>query len=92
MASSVTWPTRAAVVGFGSSGRVFHAPFFVTDPADSLDVIGTPLATDADMARPLLEAFRPDRFHADEELREGAVYAWAHVPRALPQGFCEGKS
>ncbi|WP_164232915.1 Gfo/Idh/MocA family protein [Microbacterium hydrocarbonoxydans] len=34
-------PIRAAVVGFGVSGRVFHTPFLDADPAYSLDVIVT---------------------------------------------------
>ncbi|MBO0981922.1 Gfo/Idh/MocA family oxidoreductase [Microbacterium sp. SD291] len=34
-------PIRAAVVGFGVSGRVFHSPFLAADPAYSLDVIVT---------------------------------------------------
>jgi len=32
---------RAAVAGFGLSGRVFHAPLIATNPAYSLDVIST---------------------------------------------------
>ncbi|WP_430647474.1 Gfo/Idh/MocA family protein [Agromyces sp. GXS1127] len=34
-------PIRTAVIGFGVSGRVFHAPFLDADPAYSLDVIVT---------------------------------------------------
>jgi predicted dehydrogenase len=34
-------PIRTAVVGFGTSGRVFHAPFLDADPAYSLDLIVT---------------------------------------------------
>jgi scyllo-inositol 2-dehydrogenase (NADP+) len=34
-------PIRTAVVGFGISGRVFHAPLIEADPAFSLDVIVT---------------------------------------------------
>ncbi|WP_426975389.1 Gfo/Idh/MocA family protein [Pseudarthrobacter sp. O4] len=34
-------PIRTAVVGFGISGRVFHAPLLAADPAYSLDVIVT---------------------------------------------------
>ena len=34
-------PIRTAVVGFGVSGRVFHAPFLAADPAYSLDLIVT---------------------------------------------------
>lgn len=32
---------RTAVIGFGTSGRVFHAPFLAADPSYSLDVIVT---------------------------------------------------
>jgi predicted dehydrogenase len=34
-------PIRTAVVGFGLSGRVFHAPLVAADPGYSLDVIAT---------------------------------------------------
>lgn len=34
-------PIRTAVIGFGTSGRVFHAPFLDADPAYSLDLIVT---------------------------------------------------
>ncbi|CAI3800462.1 Gfo/Idh/MocA family protein [Pseudarthrobacter sp. MM222] len=34
-------PIRTAIVGFGISGRVFHAPLIEADPAYSLDVIVT---------------------------------------------------
>jgi scyllo-inositol 2-dehydrogenase (NADP+) len=34
-------PVRTAVVGFGISGRVFHAPLIAADPDYSLDVIVT---------------------------------------------------
>ncbi|MGB3910043.1 MAG: Gfo/Idh/MocA family oxidoreductase [Pseudolysinimonas sp.] len=34
-------PIRTAIVGFGVSGRVFHAPFIATHPSYSLDVIVT---------------------------------------------------
>lgn len=39
--ASASAPIRAAVVGFGVSGRVFHAPFLAADPAYSLDAIVT---------------------------------------------------
>ena len=32
---------RTAVIGFGTSGRVFHAPFLDADSAYSLDLVGT---------------------------------------------------
>lgn len=38
---------RTGVIGFGVSGRVFHAPFLACDPAYSLDVVVT---SDADRA------------------------------------------
>lgn len=41
MTDAETRPIRTAVVGFGVSGRVFHAPFVAADPAYSLDVIVT---------------------------------------------------
>ncbi|MBB6405634.1 Gfo/Idh/MocA family oxidoreductase [Arthrobacter sp. AZCC_0090] len=34
-------PIRTAVVGYGLSGSVFHAPFIAANPAFSLDVIAT---------------------------------------------------
>ena len=34
-------PIRTAVIGFGTSGRVFHAPFLAADPDFSLDAIVT---------------------------------------------------
>lgn len=40
-AHSEASPIRTAVVGFGTSGRVFHAPFLDADPAYSLDVVVT---------------------------------------------------
>jgi predicted dehydrogenase len=36
-----TTPIRTGIIGFGLSGRVFHAPFIATNPAFSLDVIAT---------------------------------------------------
>ncbi|VXB35090.1 Oxidoreductase [Microbacterium sp. 8M] len=41
MTGTTAPPIRTAVVGFGVSGRVFHAPFLAADPAYSLDVIVT---------------------------------------------------
>lgn len=34
-------PIRTGIIGFGLSGRVFHAPFIATNPAFRLDVIST---------------------------------------------------
>lgn len=34
-------PIRTGLIGFGLSGRVFHAPFIATNPAFRLDVIAT---------------------------------------------------
>ncbi|WP_028268085.1 Gfo/Idh/MocA family protein [Arthrobacter sp. MA-N2] len=41
MPNAATSPTRTAVVGFGVSGKVFHAPLISGDPGYSLDVIVT---------------------------------------------------
>lgn len=41
MTDAAIGPIRTAVVGFGTSGRVFHAPFLEADPAYSLNVIVT---------------------------------------------------
>lgn len=34
-------PIRTGIIGFGLSGRVFHAPFIATNPAFSLDLVST---------------------------------------------------
>ena len=34
-------PIRTGIIGFGLSGRVFHAPFIATNPAFRLDLIST---------------------------------------------------
>lgn len=36
-----TAPIRTGIIGFGLSGRVFHAPFLATNPAFRLDLIAT---------------------------------------------------
>lgn len=41
MANAGAAPIRTAVVGFGVSGKVFHAPLIAADPGYSLDVIVT---------------------------------------------------
>ena len=41
MSTESSAPIRTAVVGFGLSGRVFHAPLIATNPSYSLEVIGT---------------------------------------------------
>lgn len=41
MAEVTAAPIRTAVVGFGVSGRVFHAPLIAADPGYSLDAIVT---------------------------------------------------
>lgn len=38
---STTSPIRTGIIGFGLSGRVFHAPFIATNPLFRLDVIST---------------------------------------------------
>ncbi len=42
-----THPIRTGIIGFGLSGRVFHAPFIATNPAFRLDLIAT---SDSDRA------------------------------------------
>ena len=39
--SAAPAPIRTGIIGFGLSGRVFHAPFLATNPAFSLDLIAT---------------------------------------------------
>lgn len=46
-------PLRAAIVGFGVSGRVFHAPFLAASDAYSLDAVVTSDAQRASEARRL---------------------------------------
>ncbi|SFT51677.1 Gfo/Idh/MocA family oxidoreductase [Arthrobacter sp. ov118] len=41
MGQDAAAPIRTAIVGFGISGKVFHAPLIAADPAYSLDVIVT---------------------------------------------------
>ena len=41
MGAAIAAPVRTAVVGFGISGKVFHAPLIAADPHYSLDVIVT---------------------------------------------------
>ena len=41
MTDAARRPIRTAVIGFGISGRIFHAPFLYADPDFSLDVIVT---------------------------------------------------
>jgi len=41
MATTSVEPIRTALIGYGVSGRVFHAPFLEVDPAFSFDVIVT---------------------------------------------------
>jgi predicted dehydrogenase len=49
----VTAPVRTAVIGFGVSGRIFHAPFLACDEAYSLDYVVT---GDPERARPVQRA------------------------------------
>lgn len=46
-----TTPIRAGIIGFGLSGRVFHAPFLATNPAFRIDLIATSNADRAADAR-----------------------------------------
>lgn len=39
--STTTTPIRAGIIGFGLSGRVFHAPFLATNPAFRIHLIAT---------------------------------------------------
>ena len=41
MTDAARRPIRTAVIGFGTSGRIFHAPFLAADPDFSLDAIVT---------------------------------------------------
>ncbi|MGC5076596.1 Gfo/Idh/MocA family protein [Agrococcus sp. DT81.2] len=41
MAASTGAPIRTAIIGYGTSGRIFHAPFLAADGDYSLDVIVT---------------------------------------------------
>jgi predicted dehydrogenase len=45
---SATGPIRTGLIGFGTSGRVFHGPFLAADPAFRVDAIVT---ADAERAR-----------------------------------------
>jgi predicted dehydrogenase len=47
----VSTPIRTAVLGYGLSGRVFHAPFLATDPRYSLDLVVTGDPERAESAR-----------------------------------------
>ncbi|MGV8969846.1 MAG: Gfo/Idh/MocA family protein [Microbacteriaceae bacterium] len=38
---SSSTPIRTGIIGYGLSGRVFHAPFIATNPSFSLDLIAT---------------------------------------------------
>ncbi|WEO76241.1 Gfo/Idh/MocA family oxidoreductase [Cryobacterium sp. SO2] len=49
-----TAPIRAGVIGYGLSGRVFHAPFLAANPDFSLDVIVT---SNAERGAAALEAY-----------------------------------
>jgi predicted dehydrogenase len=63
-------PTRTAVIGFGTSGRVFHAPFLEADPEYSLDLIVT-----ADPARRAAASARHP--HAEVVATVGELWAAA---------------
>ena len=41
MPTTQSTPIRTGIIGFGLSGRVFHAPFIATNPAFRLDLIAT---------------------------------------------------
>ncbi|TLW95001.1 oxidoreductase [Saccharomonospora piscinae] len=66
-------PVRTAVVGFGVSGRVFHAPFLACDPAYSLDAVVTAdpeRAATARSAHPGVEVLP----HAEDVLARAADF------------------
>ena len=69
MTDAVRRPIRTAVIGFGTSGRIFHAPFLDADPEFSLDVIVTRDASRRAAAatrHPLARVFAsPDDLWAD---------------------------
>jgi predicted dehydrogenase len=69
MTDAARRPIRTAVIGFGVSGRIFHAPFLAADPRYSLDVIVTrhPSRSAAARARhPLARVVAtPDELWAD---------------------------
>lgn len=51
MPTTTSDPIRTGIIGFGLSGRVFHAPFVGTNPAFRLDLIATSSAERAADAR-----------------------------------------
>lgn len=53
MSSGRRAPLRTGIVGFGTSGRVFHAPFVSTSPRYRLDVVSTADESRAAEARAL---------------------------------------
>ncbi len=46
-------PIRTGIIGFGLSGRIFHAPFIAADPAFSLEVVSTSNPARAEQVRSL---------------------------------------
>jgi scyllo-inositol 2-dehydrogenase (NADP+) len=46
-------PIRTGIIGFGLSGRIFHAPFIAADPAFALEVVSTSNPARAGEARSL---------------------------------------
>lgn len=81
-------PIRAAVVGFGLAGRVFHAPLITADAAYSLDVIvtGDPgRAADARRRHPRAEvvATLDEALARQLDLVVVATPPKSHVPTAL---------
>ena len=75
-------PIRTAVVGFGISGKVFHAPLIAADPEYSLDVIVT---ADPERAAEAARLYpqRPDRPDARRRCSPspGTWTSWSSAPR-----------
>ncbi|MBC7590314.1 MAG: Gfo/Idh/MocA family oxidoreductase [Salinibacterium sp.] len=83
-------PIRTGIIGFGLSGRVFHAPFIATNPAFRLDLISTgspDRAAEAAAQHPGAEIVsRPDELLArasDLDLVILASPAHVHLEQAL---------
>ena len=88
--TSTSTAIRTGIIGFGLSGRVFHAPFIATNPAFSLDLISTgspDRAAEATAQHPGVEIVSsPDELlarAADLDLVILASPAHVHLEQAL---------
>ncbi|MEJ3403978.1 Gfo/Idh/MocA family oxidoreductase [Rathayibacter sp. YIM 133350] len=74
-------PLRTAVIGFGTSGRVFHAPFLAANPEYSLEVIVT---ADPERSRQAHDLYPNARIvpTAEEALAEGLDLVVVGAPPA----------